>query len=185
MEQDSQLCLSPACATERGVNTADGEKTQGEIVLGDIARIRGPLSLEKAKIWCMGSWEVTWHGSRQGRGVSEAGQDAQCLGGLLAWLRRWGLPCEMAPVPWCCLQPPAHRSELPQKRALSCAVLLRIARVRLSLTPCLSFPPQNEPGGVQPMALSQAGVAVWVLSPRWTQELLLGAAHPPTESSES
>lgn len=35
------------------------------------------------------------------------------------------------------------------------------------------------------MALSQAGVAVWVLSPRWNQELLLGAAHPPSESSES
>lgn len=32
------------------------------------------------------------------------------------------------------------------------------------------------------MALSQAGVAVWVLSSRWNQELLLGAAHPPTES---
>lgn len=147
MEQDSRLCLSPACAAERGVNMVDGEKTQGKIMPGDIVRIRGPVSLEKAKIWCMGSWEVTWHGSRQGRGVSKAGQDPQCLGGLLAWLRRWGLPCEMAPVAWCCLQPLARRSELPRICALSCAALLRIARVRLSLALCLSFPPKMNPEG--------------------------------------
>lgn len=59
MEQDSRLCLSPACAAETGVNTVDGEKTQGKIVPGDIVRVQGPLSLEKAKIWFMGSWEVT------------------------------------------------------------------------------------------------------------------------------
>lgn len=90
----------------------------------------------------------------------------------------------MAPVPRCCLQLLARQSESPQNAP--CPAPLPIVGVGPSPPPCLSFPPQNESGGVQPAALFRARVAVWVLTPWWDQDpLLLGAAHPPTVSSGS